>query len=88
MSAEDTANGKPNPEVFLTAAKRLGVNPEECLVIEDSESGVIAAKAAKMRCVALSTPSTASHDVSTADMVVNSLTELKLENLGSAKQKQ
>jgi beta-phosphoglucomutase family hydrolase len=88
VSGEDTTNGKPNPEVFLTAAKRLGVNPEECLVIEDSESGVIAARAAKMKCVALSTPSTASHDISTADMVVNSLAELQLESLDGGKRKQ
>ena len=76
VSAEDTILGKPNPEVFLTAAKRLAVKPEECLVIEDSGLGVMAAKAAGMACVALRTASTASHDISIADLVVNSLAEL------------
>lgn len=50
-SAEDEAWGKPHPAIFLTTAAALGVRPEECLVFEDSLNGVIAAKAARMRCV-------------------------------------
>ena len=73
VSCEDTAKGKPNPEVFLITARQLGLSPSECLVIEDSASGVAAAKAAGMICVALRTPSTASHDVSKADLAVDSL---------------
>lgn len=88
VSAEETANGKPNPEVFLTAAKRLGVRPEECLVIEDSGSGVIAAKAAGMACVALRMPSTASHDVSKADVIIGSLSELDAAAINNIKRKQ
>ena len=76
VSCEDTAHGKPNPEVFLTTARQLGLSPAECLVIEDSASGVAAAKAAGMPCIALRTPSTASHDVSKADTAVDSLTAL------------
>ena len=88
VSTEDTAVGKPNPEVFLTAAKRLGAKPSECVVIEDSQAGVVAAKAAGMRCVALRMPSTASHDVSMADVIVNSLAELMIESLSGLEQKQ
>jgi len=47
--------GKPNPAVFLTAARLLGLPPEKCLVIEDSIAGVTAAKRAGMRCLAVTT---------------------------------
>lgn len=80
VSGEETAKGKPDPEVFITAAKRLNTNPEECAVIEDSESGVLAAKAAGMLCIALRTPSTASHNVKAADKIIGSLKELSLED--------
>lgn len=53
--AEEVGLGKPNPAVFLTAARRLGVKEERCLVIEDSISGVTAAKRAAMACAALTT---------------------------------
>lgn len=45
----DVASSKPDPEVFLVAAKKLKLNPKECLVIEDSEAGIIAAKRANMK---------------------------------------
>lgn len=45
----DTTRSKPDPEVFLIAAKKLNLPKEECLVVEDSEAGIVAAKAAKMR---------------------------------------
>ena len=50
--AEEVKSGKPNPEMFLTAAKKLGLLPEECVVFEDAESGVVAAKAGGFLCVA------------------------------------
>jgi HAD superfamily hydrolase (TIGR01509 family) len=52
-SAQEVPRGKPAPDVFLLAAKRLGVEPSACVVIEDAVSGMIAARAAGMRCVAL-----------------------------------
>jgi beta-phosphoglucomutase-like phosphatase (HAD superfamily) len=48
-------NGKPHPEIFLTAAQKLGVAPEDCLVFEDTRSGVTAARAAGMQVIGLTT---------------------------------
>jgi HAD superfamily hydrolase (TIGR01509 family) len=56
VCAGDYAHGKPHPEPFLLAAKRLGVAPEHCLVFEDAETGVAAAKAAGMAWVKVALP--------------------------------
>jgi mannitol-1-/sugar-/sorbitol-6-/2-deoxyglucose-6-phosphatase len=56
MSAEAMVYGKPHPEVFLACAGQLGLLPAQCLVIEDSLNGVIAAKAAQMRVIAVPEP--------------------------------
>lgn len=53
VSSEDTQRGKPDPEVFLAAAEKLGVAPARCLVFEDAVAGVQAAKAGGMKCVAV-----------------------------------
>ncbi len=53
VAMEDTRKGKPDPEVFLTAAQRLQVDPDRCLVFEDALAGVQAAKAGGMKCVAV-----------------------------------
>jgi mannitol-1-/sugar-/sorbitol-6-/2-deoxyglucose-6-phosphatase len=50
-SAEDEHHGKPHPATYLSAARELGVSPRRCLALEDSLNGLIAAKAARMRCV-------------------------------------
>lgn len=52
FSAEDVARGKPFPDLFLHAAERMGTNPAECVVVEDSRAGVEAARAANMRVLA------------------------------------
>jgi len=51
VGGDDSARGKPHPDPFLLAASRLGVRPEECLVFEDADLGIAAAKAASMRWV-------------------------------------
>jgi len=56
ISAEHEEYGKPHPAVFLKAAKELGVNPLDCLVLEDSMMGLLAAKAARMQCVIVPAP--------------------------------
>ncbi|MFD9305356.1 HAD family hydrolase [Streptomyces sp. NPDC060048] len=53
VSAEEVARGKPAPDVFLEAARRLGAEPADCVVVEDAAPGALAARAAGMRCVAI-----------------------------------
>ncbi len=53
QSAEHEPYGKPHPGVYISAAKNLGVHPTDCLAFEDSPNGVLSAKAAKMKCVAV-----------------------------------
>ncbi|MCX6772331.1 MAG: HAD family phosphatase [Candidatus Micrarchaeota archaeon] len=55
VGLEDVKNPKPHPEMFLLAAKKIGVKPSECIVFEDSLAGVTAARSAGMACIALST---------------------------------
>lgn len=71
-------NTKPDPEVFLNAAQKLGVNPEQCLVVEDAPSGIQAAKAAGMKVVGIG------YDLEQADLCVSSLVGLgwdQIQNL-------
>jgi len=58
LSAEDVTRGKPDPEIYLLAAQKLEVPPEECLVLEDSVNGIKAAQSAGMNAVAIATPFT------------------------------
>ena len=53
ISSDEVVSGKPAPDIFLEAARRAGVVPDECIVVEDSVYGVAAAKAAGMYCVAI-----------------------------------
>lgn len=76
VGSEDYDVGKPDPSCYLLAATHLGADPARCLVIEDSRVGVISAKAAGMRCVALSRPEGVAQDVSAADLIVSSLAEV------------
>jgi beta-phosphoglucomutase len=55
LGNEDIMKGKPDPEIFLLAAQRLGIAPEKCLVFEDSTSGILAAERAGMQTIAVST---------------------------------
>jgi HAD superfamily hydrolase (TIGR01509 family) len=52
-SAEFESHGKPHPAVFIKAAQELGIDPQHCLVLEDSFNGLISAKAARMKCIAV-----------------------------------
>jgi sugar-phosphatase len=76
-TAADEPFGKPHPGVFLTAARLLGVDPIQCLVFEDAAAGVLAAKAARMMCVAVPDKDDAGKvEFSLADKVLSSLEEL------------
>src|SRR4051812_49273462 len=77
QSAETEPLGKPHPGIFLRTAERLGVSPLECVVLEDSLTGIIAAKAARMACIAVPCDHP-KHDARfvLADAIVGSLTEM------------
>ncbi|WP_036481683.1 hexitol phosphatase HxpB [Myxosarcina sp. GI1] len=79
-SAELEPLGKPHPGVYLTTAKKLGVSSANCLAIEDSLNGVLAAKSAQMKCIAV--PEAQERDnpkFAIADYILNSLQELDTE---------
>ena len=77
ITADDVVAAKPAPDVYLLACERLGVAPEDSLALEDSPSGIAAAKAAGLACIAV--PQFAETDVSAADRVIDSLEELLAE---------
>jgi HAD superfamily hydrolase (TIGR01509 family) len=78
VSSEEVARGKPAPDVFLEAARRLGVQPTHCAAVEDSENGILAAKAAGMRTIAIPNPHYPPHEdaLAAADVVLASIEEL------------
>jgi HAD superfamily hydrolase (TIGR01509 family) len=76
VSGHDVARGKPAPDIFLEAVRRLGVPPSECLVVEDSYNGLCAAVAAGIRCAAVPCASTAGQDFGRAAVCFGSLSEL------------
>ncbi len=80
ISGDEVPAGKPAPDIFLRAARRLGVPAGDCIVIEDAVAGITAAKRAGMRCVAVTT-SHPRHSLAEADLVVDSLKELNVETL-------
>ncbi|MCB0416588.1 MAG: hexitol phosphatase HxpB [Bdellovibrionales bacterium] len=76
-SADREPYGKPHPGVYLTTAKALGVAPQNCLAIEDSVNGVLAAKAARMKCLAVPEEKVRQDPrFAIADLKLNSLSEL------------
>ncbi len=80
VSAEDVTHGKPDPEVFLKAADKLGMPPEQCVVFEDTHFGIEAARNGGMKVVALTT----THPEETlkdADLVVDRLDQLCIEQM-------
>lgn len=82
VTAEDVKHGKPDPEVFLTAALDLTTAPEDCVVFEDAHTGIAAAKAAGMKAVAVTTTHPAESFVDPApDLIVDRLTELRFNQL-------
>lgn len=81
VTAEDTKRRKPDPEGFIIAARRMGFRPVECLVLEDAEKGVTAAKAAGMKVIAVPSKYTKGGDFSRADLVVKDLDQIDLERV-------
>ena len=81
ISTDKVEKGKPSPDVYLFVAGLLKVKPEECIVLEDAENGVKAAKAANMMCFAVPNFYTKNQDFSQADKVLTSLKEFNTHNL-------
>ena len=83
VSSEEVERGKPAPDVYLEAARRLGVAPERCAAVEDSHAGIRSAKAAGMRVAAIPNPSYPPDDeaLARADLVLDSLAALTPEAL-------
>ena len=77
----DPTRTKPAPDLYLLAAERLGVDIAKCVAIEDSPNGVLAAKAAGARCVAVPAGMTATLAFDHADVIVPTLLDLSLEQL-------
>jgi HAD superfamily hydrolase (TIGR01509 family) len=85
VSSEEVPRGKPAPDVYLEAARRLGVEPDRCAAVEDSHSGIRSAKAAGMLVIAIPNPSYPpdAEALAQADVVIRSLDELTPELIAS-----
>lgn len=83
ISGEEVPKSKPEPDVFLKAAELLNVNPERCVVIEDSKSGAIAAKSAGMTCIGYKNMNSGNQDLSKADLVVDRISEISYKRMKS-----
>lgn len=82
VSAGDVVNVKPAPDAYLVAAQKLNVKPENCVVVEDTTAGVLAAKAANMKVIAVPNVYTKSMDFSAADLRVDSLENVSYDDFG------
>jgi len=80
VSGWETTKGKPNPQIFLRAVEKLGVEAEDCIVIEDAISGVTASKRAGIRCIAV-TNTTPREDLREADLITDTLEEITVDDL-------
>lgn len=82
VDGSEVVNGKPDPEAYLLTARKLHVQPHECVVFEDSHVGVVAAKRAGMYCIAVRNPRAQQRqDLSAADVVLESMRDADLNAL-------
>lgn len=81
IAASDISRAKPDPEIYLKAAEKLGVRPEECIAVEDSYYGMMAAINAGMKCIVYDNPNAGNMEKSKADYVVASITEIDLDSI-------
>ncbi len=83
ISGEGVRQGKPHPEIYEKIAKLLEEDPRQCLVIEDSKSGIMAAKSAGMKCIAILNSRNKKEDLVNADAIIASFGELTDELIAS-----
>ncbi len=81
VTADEISTGKPNPEIYAKAALALGLEPGECVAVEDACKGIQAAKGAGMKCIGFKNPNSGEQDTTQADFVVSSIRDITLENL-------
>ena len=81
ISGENMPQGKPAPDIYLHTAAKLNVPPADCVVLEDSKNGSIAAKTAGMYCIGFANPNSGNQDLSRADIIVHNINDINLENL-------
>ncbi|MEO9964572.1 MAG: HAD family phosphatase [Reichenbachiella sp.] len=81
VSSQDVERTKPNPDIFLLAAKKLDVDPAHCVVIEDAKHGVQAAISAGMKCIGYKNPNSGNQDLSKADLTLESHNNIDLKLL-------
>jgi HAD superfamily hydrolase (TIGR01509 family) len=81
ISGADLKESKPNPEIFIKAAKLSGFNKSECIVIEDSTNGVIASKSAGIYCIGFNSPNSKNQNYDKADLVVSNFNEIRFDYL-------
>ena len=78
VSGEQVQKGKPEPDIFLRVADHYNRHPKDCIVIEDSTNGVLAAKAANMFCIGYYNPNSGNQDLSKADTVIDNFKDQNL----------
>ncbi len=83
VSGDCVEKGKPHPDIYLETARRLGVSPGECVAIEDSINGIVSAKDAGMRCIAVPDPRIAAEDYPKADIFRKNVSEISIEDIKS-----
>lgn len=81
VSTEEVKHSKPAPDVYLAAAERIGVDPKNCLGIEDTKNGTGAVRNAGMVCIGFANPAFPKQDLSFADVVVSSFADLDATSL-------
>jgi len=79
VTSDDVKRNKPSPDIYLLAAEKLKMKPEECVAIEDSAVGIESAKSARMICIAVRNQYQNNPDLSKADLIVESLSDISLE---------
>ena len=81
ISGADLKESKPNPEIFIKAAKLSGFNKSECIVIEDSTNGVIASKSAGIYCIGFNSTNSKNQNYDKADLVVSNFNEIMFSKI-------
>ena len=81
ISGADLKESKPNPEIFIKAAKLSGFNKSECIVIEDSTNGITASKSAGIYCIGFNSPNSKNQNYNKADLVVSNFNEIRFDYL-------